>query len=43
MTITKKSILNQTVQDFEVLIYDDGSEDNTEEVVNSFSDAASKI
>lgn len=33
-----QSVLNQTVQDFELLIYDDGSVDNTTEVVNSFAD-----
>ncbi len=34
-----KSILNQTFRDFEFLIIDDGSGDNTEEVVNSFNDS----
>lgn len=34
-----RSILNQTYGDFEFLIIDDGSEDNTEEVVSSFSDS----
>ncbi|WP_157735830.1 glycosyltransferase [Granulosicoccus antarcticus] len=33
-----ESVLGQTVQDFELLIYDDGSEDDTEEVVTSFGD-----
>ncbi len=32
------SVLEQTVQDFELLIYDDGSEDDTEGVVTSFGD-----
>ncbi len=34
-----KSILNQTYRDFEFLIIDDGSEDNSEEVINSFRDS----
>ncbi len=33
-----KSILNQTFRDFEFLIIDDGSTDNTEEIVNQFQD-----
>lgn len=34
-----QSLLNQSVQDFEILIYDDGSSDNTNEVVASFKDS----
>lgn len=33
------SVLAQSVQDFELLIVDDGSEDNTREVVSDFSDS----
>ncbi len=32
------SILNQTYKDFELLIIDDGSSDNTEEIINDFKD-----
>jgi glycosyltransferase involved in cell wall biosynthesis len=34
-----QSILNQTFKDFELLIIDDGSTDDTEEIVNQFKDS----
>lgn len=36
------SVLAQTVQDFEIIVVDDGGEDNLEEVLNSFEDSRIK-
>lgn len=40
---TIDSILNQTFQDFEIIITDDGSLDNTVEVIKTFSDPRIKL
>ena len=38
-----QSVLNQTYQNFELIIYDDGSRDNTREIILSFSDPRIKL
>jgi len=40
---TIESILNQTFQDFEIIITDDGSSDNSLDVIKSFSDPRIKL
>jgi glycosyltransferase involved in cell wall biosynthesis len=42
ITQSVKSVLNQTYKEFEFLIIDDGSEDNTEEIISRFKDSRIK-
>src|SRR5678816_1113469 len=37
------SVLNQTFQDFEIVIIDDASKDHTQEVIANFNDARIKV
>ena len=37
------SVLNQTFQDFEIIIIDDASKDHTREIITSFNDARIKV
>ncbi|MBA7515277.1 Undecaprenyl-phosphate 4-deoxy-4-formamido-L-arabinose transferase [subsurface metagenome] len=38
-----QSVLNQTYQDFEIIVVDDGSMDDTEEVINEFQEQDKRI
>ena len=38
-----ESVLNQTYKDFELLIYDDGSTDNSQRIIRSFDDPRIKL
>lgn len=42
LDISVKSVLNQTLKDFELIIVDDGSKDDTKDKVQSFNDAQIK-
>ncbi len=43
LRLTIKSVLDQTYNNIEVIVIDDGSTDNTEKVVSSFNDKDTKI
>lgn len=38
ITETLQSVLNQSFEDFEVILVNDGSTDRTEEIIKTFSD-----
>ena len=42
LTKTLESVLGQTFSDFEILVMDDGSNDNTKDLITQYSDSRIK-